>query len=414
MTEAMPAIGRNPICRQMSGKGSFLPAFERAEYLDRIVTVKQRMEAAGIELLVATEPANLYYLTGYDAISYYVPQFVLLALDVDDPLWVGRSQDAANARYTVFMGDDAIVGYPETYIGDPGRHPAAFVAELLGGRGWDTRTIGIEYHSRGLTVETFLQLQHHLPQARFRDAGLLVGWVRTVKSPQEIAYLRQAAAISDAAMQAGVAAIQAGVRQNDAAAAVFAALVRGTDAYGGHHPEGLMMPTGARASAPHLVWTDDPLRPGEMTNIELAGCRFSYHAGLSRTVVVGQPPAKLVDLAAATAEGMETALDAARAGVTCEAVEAVYQRAIGKHGFAKPSRIGYSIGIGYPGMGWGEDTASLQPGDRTVLEPNMTFHLMLGMWMEGWGLVMSETFRVAESGPAESFSSLERHLFVKA
>jgi Xaa-Pro dipeptidase len=387
--------------------------FGRVEYLDRITKVKERMEVAGIEVLLATEPANLYYLTGYDAISYYVPQFVLLALDADNPLWVGRGIDAANARYTVFMDDDAIIGYPETYIGDPSRHPAAFVAELLRSRGWDQRAIGIEYHSRGLTVETFLQLQRHLPQARFHDAGLLVGWVRTVKSPQEIAYLRQAAAISDAAMRAGVDTIREGVRQNDAAAAIFAALVRGTDEYGGHHPEGLMMPTGARASAPHLVWTDDPLRPGEMTNIELAGCRFSYHAGLSRTVVVGMPPAKLIDLAAATAEGMAAALDAARAGVTCEAVEAVYQRMIGKYGFAKPSRIGYSIGIGYPGMGWGEDTASLQPGDQTVLEPNMTFHLMLGMWMEGWGLVLSETFRVTEAGPAESFSSLERQLFVK-
>ena len=33
-------------------------------------------------------------------------------------------------------------------------------------------------------------------------------------------------------------------------------------------------------------------------------------------------------------------------------------------------------------------------GDTTVLEPDMCFHLMFGMWMDGWGFELSETFRV--------------------
>ena len=46
-----------------------------------------------------------------------------------------------------------------------------------------------------------------------------------------------------------------------------------------------------------------------------------------------------------------------------------------------------------------EPTASLKVGDPTILRPNMTFHLMLGNWMEeDFGYVISETFRVTESG----------------
>jgi Xaa-Pro dipeptidase len=387
--------------------------FERSEYLDRIAKIKRRMEAAGLELLLIGDPANMYYVSGYNALSYYVPQYVILAIDEEEPIWVGREQDAAGAKYTVFMDRANIIGYPEHYIGDPDRHASEFFADLLRERGWDGRVIGIEYETHGVTYGTVVQLQQRLPNATFQDSNALVNWVRTVKSPQEIEYMRQAGLISDHGMRVAVEAIQPGVRQSDAAAEIYAALMRGTPEYAGEVPEGLMMPTGERASASHLLWTEEPFVRGESTNIELGGVRHRYHVGLSRTVALGEPPARLQDLQDATLEGMEAALDAARAGTTCEAVEAVYQRTIGKHGYAKPSRIGYSIGIGYPGMDWNDFTASLKPGDTTVLEPNMTFHLMLGMWMEGWGLVLSETFRVTESGPAETFSSFERKLFVK-
>ena len=87
----------------------------------------------------------------------------------------------------------------------------------------------------------------------------------------------------------------------------------------------------------------------------------------------------------------------------------MFRRFTTERGVLKPSRIGYAIG-----NGWTEGTASLAPGDKTVLEPNMTFHLMLGFWQRDWGYVLSEVFRVAESGPPETFSSLPRRLFVNA
>ena len=67
---------------------------------------------------------------------------------------------------------------------------------------------------------------------------------------------------------------------------------------------------------------------------------------------------------------MGVALDTARPGATCEDVEAVFRKFTTERGAFKPSRIGYAIG-----NGWTEGTASLQPGDKTLLEPNATFHL---------------------------------------
>ena len=55
---------------------------------------------------------------------------------------------------------------------------------------------------------------------------------------------------------------------------------------------------------------------------------------------------------------------------------------------------------------------SLRPGDTTELEPGMTFHMIVGMWMDGWGFELSETFHVTASG-AECLSNFPRELAVK-
>src|SRR5436190_1448263 len=87
--------------------------FERSEYLERLRNTKRRMVEAGIEVLLVSDPANMNYLTGYNASSYYVHQMAIVAVDADEPLWVGRKMDVACARYTAFMAPENLIGYPE-------------------------------------------------------------------------------------------------------------------------------------------------------------------------------------------------------------------------------------------------------------------------------------------------------------
>jgi Xaa-Pro dipeptidase len=370
------------------------------------------MDAADIEVLLVSDPCNMNYLTGYDATSYYVHQMVAVALGEEEPLWIGRQMDVACARFTTFLAPEHMLGYPESYIGVADRHPMEFVAAALQERGWERRRIGTEMDAHFFTARCQAELSRHLPNADFRDATLLVNWARIVKSPREIAYMRQAGIIAQRAMEAGIAAIEVGVRQCDAAAAIYAATVSGTQEFGGDMPEAPWMPTGARTSAPHLTWTDARYQPGEATNIELSGCRHRYTAAMARTVILGNPPKELAAMEPVVVEGMNAALQRTRAGVTCHEVEAAWRGVAAAHGIEKSSRIGYSIGIGYPGPSWNERTASLQPGNETVLAPNMTFHMILGMWMADWGFEISETFRVTEGEP-ELFSHVPRQVFVK-
>ncbi|MFZ7126545.1 MAG: M24 family metallopeptidase [Desulfobacterales bacterium] len=387
--------------------------FADQEYRRRIENTRRKMGESGIDVLVVCDPANMNYLTGYDGWSFYTPQAVVVSRESDTPLWIGRGMDANGAKLTTFLPHDAIIGYPDHYVQSPVRHPMNFVAERIAERGWGRKTIGVEMDAYYFTARSFAELQKSLPEASFANADLLVNWIRLVKSDAEIGLMREAGKIAERVMQTAIDRLEPGVRECDAVAAVYQSQMSGTPEFGGDYPAIVpMMPTGEKTSAPHLTWTDAPYEKEQMVNLELAACRHRYHCPIARTAYLGKnPPARLVELADHTVEGLNLTLDAIRPGLRAEEVELVWRKHIAKAGLEKESRIGYAMGLNYP-PDWGEHTASLRPGDQTVLEPNMTFHMILGMWMDDYGFECSESFRVTETG-CETFASFPRKLFVK-
>ncbi len=386
--------------------------FDRAEYEHRIARTKQRMEAQGIDVLLATDPANMNYLTGYDSWSFYVHQLVVLALDADQPIWVGRGMDANAARVTTFLDSDNIRAYSDDYVQATDKHPMSFVAELLHEKGWRQHRIGVEMDTYYFTAACFETLRQALPQAEFQDATTLVNWVRVIKSPAEIGYMHQAARIVEKAMRTAIEGIEPGVRHCDVAANIYQAQISGTPEFGGDYTAICpMLPTGVGTSTPHLTWTDQPFTTGEATILELAGARRRYHCPMARTVHLGPPPRRLADTAEVVVEGLENVLAAAKPGISCGELEAIWRQTIAHYGIIKDSRIGYSAGLNYP-PDWGEHTLSLRPGDGTVLQENMTIHCIPGIWYNDWGVEISECFRVTEHG-GEPFTDFPRRLFVK-
>lgn len=389
-----------------------MPIFDIAEYRARLARTKSRMAEQGIELLLSTSPANMYYLTGYDGWSFYVPQLVVIAQDRDDPIWIGRGMDANAARVTTFLGEDDIVSYADDCVHNPARHAMNFVAEELIRRGWETAAIGLEMDSDYLSPRGYEALKADLPNARFLNAQGLVNWVRNIKSPAEIAVLDQAGRILERTMAAALEAVEPGVRQCDAVARIMAAQIAGTAAAGGDYAAIVpMLPSGKGTNTPHLTWSDAPFKRGELTILELAGCRLRYHCPQARTVFLGQPPQKIADTAKVVVEGLNAAIDAARPGAVAEEVEAAWRAVIARHGLIKESRIGYATGIAYP-PDWGEQTISLRPGDRSELRPDQVLHIIPGLWLDDWGIEISECVHITATG-ARPLANVDRALFVK-
>jgi ectoine hydrolase len=385
--------------------------FPRHEYDQRLAKVRVAMGAAGIDVLVATDPSNMAWLTGYDGWSFYVHQAVVVGPD-GQPLWWGRAMDRAGAARTTWLDHDRMIGYPDDLVQSATAHPHTHLAGVLGDHGWATARVGVELDNYYYSAAAHQHLTAGLRDATVVDATGLVNWQRAVKSQRELTYMRRAARIVEAMHHRIVELIEPGMRKNDLVAEILRTGTVGVDGHGGDYPAIVpLLPSGADAAAPHLTWDDRPLVAGEATFFELAGCHRRYHAPLCRTVFLGEPPDELVRAEAAVVEGLHAGIDAARAGNRACDIAGAFSDVLERFGIERSGRCGYPIGLSYP-PDWGERTISIRPSDESVLLPGMTFHFMPGLWMDDWGFELTETILIRPEGPAEPLADVPRHLFV--
>jgi ectoine hydrolase len=386
--------------------------FTLAEYDTRLAKVRAAMQQDGLQALFVTDPSNQAWLTGYDGWSFYVHQGVILLPDAD-PLWWGRHQDANGARRTVWMAQSNLRSYGDNYVQSSARHPMQDLATVLAELGLEKARIGVEMDNYYFSARAMSVLTQALPRVHWRDATGMVNWQRGVKSAAEIAFMRKAATISEKIVDGWLQRVEPGVAKNEIVAEICRDALRGVgDAWGDYPAIVPLLPSGRDAAAPHLTWNGRPFVRGEATFFEISGCYRRYHAPLCRTVYLGQPPDFMLRAEAALTEGLAAGLNVARAGNrACDianALAAPLQRA----GIERSARCGYPVGLSYP-PDWGERTISLRPEDETVLQAGMTFHFMPGLWMDDWGMEITETILIRDTGPAEALCDRPRQLFVK-
>ena len=113
----------------------------------------------------------------------------------------------------------------------------------------------------------------------------------------------------------------------------------------------------------------------------------------------------------ATNEALNFGISAIKPGNTANDVAQKFWSILDKYNIKKESRTGYSIGIGYP-PDWGEQTLNIAKDDNTILQPNITFHMIAVMQFGDWGVESSESIRVTETG-SELFCNFSKELHIK-
>ncbi len=385
--------------------------FTRDEYADRLAKTRAAMAERGIDTLIVSDPSNMAWLTGYDGWSFYVHQAVVVPPD-GEPIWFGRGQDAQGALRTCWIGEQSIVGYPDIYVQSTERHPMEVLAAKLADGEHRRDRSASRWTITGSPPPPSPRCSAICPTPASPTPPALVNWQRAVKSPQELDYMRKAGRIVSAMHRRIVEIVEPGMRKCDLVAEITSTGIRGVEGHGGDYPAIVpLVPSGSDAAAPHLTWDDKPLKRGEGTFFEIAGCYKRYHCPLSRTVFLGKPSQTFLDAEKAVLEGMEAGLAAARPGNACEDIANAFFAVLKRYGIVKDNRTGYPIGLSYP-PDWGERTMSLRPGDRTELKPGMTFHFMTGLWMEDWGMEITESIAITDGAP-ELLADVPRQLFVK-
>jgi len=386
--------------------------FSKEEYKERLKKVQKAMQEQGIDLLISSDTANMNYLTGYDAWSFYYAQCVIVHVNEDEPLCFVRAQDAGGAYITTYLKKENVIVYHEKYIHTWPTHPYDYLVKIIKEKKWDKLNIGLEMDSHYFTAYCYEKIKQGLPNANLKDSERLVNWTRLVKSEAEIKLMKSAALISEKGMKTAMETINPGVRQCDAVAEIQKSLFMGTSEFGGEYSSiATLLPTGKGTSASHLTATQDKFVTGEATIIEISGVHKRYHAPMARTVLLGKAEQKKIDAMKATIEALEAGIFVTKPGNTADDVAQKFWGVLDKYNIKKESRTGYSIGIGYP-PDWGEHTLNISKGDKTVLKPNVCFHMIAVMQFGDWGVEASESVRVTDTG-SELFCNMSKELYVK-
>jgi Xaa-Pro dipeptidase len=376
--------------------------FTVSEYAARVAAVRATMRKRGLDALLVSSPENIFYLTGLSHQGHFAFTALLLKAE-GECLLVARAME----RHTLA----AQVPDCEHVPFDDGEDPADAVARAIFGSGLGHSRIGVEKHTMSFPIHVWEGVLDRTPRVCWEDGSEVVDDIRAIKSPAEIDYIRQAAAISSHALQSGIGVAGVGVNEREVATEVYRSMLARGSEYPGGAP---LIRTSDLLLHEHETWRDRVLRAGDGLFLELSGCVHRYHAPLTRMVYVGHAPDAVDAAAEIVLAGLEAIRDALRPGaLACEvyaAWQAVVDEALGHRDYRR-HHCGYMIGIGFPPSFWvgGSMVKGLRPGSELTIREGMVFHLL--PWLLGQGpadYVVSDTVLVTNTGPAELLTSVAR------
>jgi Xaa-Pro dipeptidase len=364
----------------------------------RIERATRLMRDRGIDALMLTGGTSMVYFTG---IEWGISERLLAAfLPVRGrPFLITPKFEEERAMEQVALGP--MRGGADVYAWEEHEDPYALVARALQDRGLTTATIACEETVR-------FQFSHgiaRLSAVTVVDGTPITAGCRMIKDAHEIALMRHASAVTLVAYEAAWKSLREGMTQDE-----FARLVGQAHQRLGY-VGGAGVQVGPYSALPHGSATPQVIREGSILLID-GGCKVEgYSSDISRTFVLGRPTQKMKDLFELERRAQTAALQAARPGVPCEAVDAAARKVIVEAGYGPDYRF-FSHRVGH-GMGMdGHEWPYLVRGNTLPLAPGMIFSDEPGIYLPGeFGIRLEDDMVITESG-AELFTpqsqSLER------
>jgi Xaa-Pro dipeptidase len=373
--------------------------FTEKEYQQRLDNLRAGMEERGVGVMILTSAVAINYLAGSLNSG---PQYLVVPLE-GEPLILAWAFDLPLVLYTSWLRGG--IGFAT------GQDELLALREVLDERGLSGSTIAIEKDSPNLSAQNTDRLLSALEGCEVIDgSGLFLPLLR-IKSPREIAYIKEATRFTEEAMAAAIDATRAGATDNEVAAAAHQAAIE----VGSEAMCSMWVTTGLRSGIPHTSYLRNTIEEGDPVCLEIAGNYERYNAPLMRTVFVGEPPAGALELGQAAMSALETVLAISGPGMIAEDIAAVAckELPLDDPEILFHHTYGYSIGLGFPRT-WADDpNLTLIKGHTFALEPGMVFHCTMSPRRRArYGIFLSETFTVTEDG-CEVLTNFPRQFFFK-
>ena len=258
------------------------------------------------------------------------------------------------------------------------------------------------------TIRFFIvdRLRQASPGLQIVSGDGLIRACRMHKSPAELALLRIANQVTLEAIRYAHGKVQSGM----SAHAVGALITEATTALGGE-AEGPLVLLNEASAYPHGSKKPQEVREGSTVLVDCGCTVHGYQSDISRTWVVGNPSDKQKRVWQIVKRGQEIAIETAKKGVPCGAIDDAVRGFYEKEGWGPgyhlpglPHRTGHGIGMD------GHESPYLVHGDATPLEPGMCFSDEPGLYIPGeFGIRLEDCWFMSETGP-QSFTPFARSI----
>ena len=379
--------------------------FTPDELAQRRAAAIAEMGRRGLDGLLMFRQESMYYLSGYDTFGYVFFQCLYLGAD-DRMVLLTRAPDLLQAEHTSVIEDIRI------WVDGPAAEPAQELKALLAGLGLAGKKLGVEWDSYGLTARNGQRLSAAFDGfAPLIDASDLVTRLRAVKSPAELVYVREAAKLADAALDAAHGEICPNAFEGDILAAMHGAIFRG----GGDDPANeFIIGSGADALLCRYKTGRRHLSAEDQLTLEFAGTYRHYHAALMRTIAIGTVDPRLRDMHSAAQDALFAAEAALKPGNPIGEVFDAHARTLDARGYrhARLNACGYGMGTTFA-PNW-MDWPMFYTGNPVEAEPGMVFFIHIILFDADTGIAMSlGRSSVVGSRQAECLSAASVDLVVK-
>lgn len=372
--------------------------FSEREYTQRMDRLTARLREEKLDAILLFAQESMYWLTGYDTFGYCFFQTLVVKADGTKVL-LTRSADLRQARHTSNISDIRI------WVDRANADPSVDLKELLNELDLLGARVGVEYDTHGMTGRAAHLVDRQLMNfCEMIDASQLVGNLRLIKSEAEIACTTEAARLADLALDEAIRLTKAGANEADILAAMQGAILAG----GGDYPANeFIVGSGADALLCRYKSGRRALAESDQLTLEWAGVSAHYHAAMMRTIVIGEPQPRQVELFEACREAIEAIELVLRPGNTFGTVFDVHARIMDERGLARHrlNACGYSLGARFS-PSWMEQQM-FHAGNPQVIEPGMTLfvHMIIMDSESGFAMTLGQTYLTTEEAP----KALSRH-----
>jgi len=365
--------------------------FTKEEFLKRRSKVIEELKKQNLDGLLMFRQESMYWLTGYDTFGYVYFQCLVLTAKGDLVL-LTRAPDLRQAQNTSIIKDIRI------WVDKDKSNPADELKNILSELSLEKSNLGVEYEAYGLTGRNAIRLNNSLINfTNLHDKSELISFLRVLKSPVEIVYVKKAAELADKAMDAAWKHAHAGQNESKILAEMQGAIFNG----GGDYPANeFIIGSGKNALLCRYQSEKRNLDEVDQLSIEWAGTYKHYHSAMFRTIPIGKINDKQKKMYEACVEALKACEKKLKPGNKVGEVFDVHAEIFDKFGYKKSrmNACGYSLGATFA-PNW-MDWPMLYTGNPVVLQSGMVFfmHMILMDSENELAMNLGETYLLTDNG----------------